>query len=118
MSVTGMASTVVSRKGSKMDTPKVSAKASEILANAEDILSARGRVYADPVTNHFRIAQFWSTYLEFSVEPHQVAMCMALVKIARSMETPSHLDSYIDGAAYFAIAAECATVDWDEYGNY
>jgi len=101
-----------------MDMPKVSAKAHEILDESGEILSARGRVYADPVTNHFRIAQLWSTYLEFSVEPHQVAMCMALVKIARTMETPSHLDSYIDGAAYFGISGECATVDWDEYGNY
>lgn len=101
-----------------MATHPVSVKASEVLNEAGEILSARGRVYADPVTNHYRIAQLWSTYLEHSVEPHQVAVCMALLKIARTMETPSHLDSWNDGAAYLAIAAECATVDWDEYGNY
>ena len=109
---------MVSRKVSTMATQKVSVKASEVLNEAGEILSARGRVYADPVTNHFRIAQLWSTYLERAIEPHQVAVCMALLKIARSMETPSHVDSWNDGAAYLAIAAECATVDWDEYGNY
>ena len=101
-----------------MDIPKVSATAHEILDEATEILQARGRVYADPVTNHFRIAHLWSAYLETAIEPHQVAICMALVKIARSMETPDHLDSYTDGAAYMAIGGECATVDWDEYGGY
>ena len=101
-----------------MAMQKVSVKASEVLDEARELLQARGRVYADPVANHYRIAQLWSVYLERSIEPHQVAVCMALLKIARTMETPSHLDSWNDGACYFAIAAECATVDWDEYGNY
>jgi hypothetical protein len=39
------------------------------------------------------------------IEPHQVAMCMALVKVARSMET-GKVDNYIDGAAYFAISGQ------------
>jgi hypothetical protein len=39
------------------------------------------------------------------IEPHHVAMCMALVKIARSMET-GKVDNYIDGAAYFAISGQ------------
>jgi hypothetical protein len=106
------------RKVIALDTPKVSATAHEILDEAISILQARGRVYADPVTNHFRISQLWSTYLETAIEPHQVAVCMALVKIARSMETPDHLDSYTDGAAYLGIAGELGTMDWDSYGSY
>jgi hypothetical protein len=31
---------------------------------------------------------------------------MVGVKIARLVETPDHLDSFIDGAAYLAIAGE------------
>jgi hypothetical protein len=31
---------------------------------------------------------------------------MVAVKIARLVETPTHEDSYIDGAAYMAIAGE------------
>jgi hypothetical protein len=34
---------------------------------------------------------------------------MALVKISRLVQTPDHEDSYVDGAAYIAIAGELAT---------
>ena len=44
------------------------------------------------------------------VTPQQVAICMALVKIARLMETET-LDSFIDLAAYASIAGEIATFD-------
>jgi hypothetical protein len=40
--------------------------------------------------------------------PQQVAICMALVKIARLMETETE-DSFVDLAAYAAIAGEIAT---------
>ena len=101
-----------------MDMPKVSLKASEILDESVNMLHARGRQYADPATNHLRISHLWSTYLERYVSPEQVAGCMALLKIARSMESPKHLDHYIDAAAYLAIQGELATLDWEEYGNY
>ena len=101
-----------------MDTQKASLRASEILDEANDILQARGRKYADPATNHLRISHLWSTYLERYISPQQVAACMALVKIARSMESPDHLDNFIDGAAYLAIAGELGAMEWENYGNY
>jgi len=48
----------------------------------------------------------WSVILEKEITPAQAALCMAMVKAARLVQTPSHDDSYIDGAAYFAIAGE------------
>ena len=101
-----------------MDTQKVSHKASEILDESVNMLHARGRQYADPATNHLRISHLWTTYLERYVSPEQVAGCMALLKIARSMESPQLVDHYVDAAAYLAIQGELATMDWDEYGNY
>jgi hypothetical protein len=85
------------------------------LMNRGDILTEAARLtssdrqnqYGDPRINHSRIAQLWTTYLETEIEPDQVAICMALVKIARLMETQS-ADSYIDLAAYAAIAGEIA----------
>jgi len=70
----------------------------------------RQQIYGDPKTNHSRIADFWTTYLEHQVTPQQVAICMALVKVARLMETETE-DSFIDLAAYAAIAGEIATFD-------
>jgi hypothetical protein len=69
----------------------------------------RNKNYGDPFTNHQRIAALWSVYLEVEITPDQVAICLALIKIARLIETPDHLDSFIDGAAYFSIAGEIAT---------
>ena len=101
-----------------MDTQKDSVRASQILDESIEMLTARGRVYADPATNHLRISHLWTTYLERYVSPEQVAGCMALLKIARSMESPKHLDNYVDAAAYLAIQGELATLDWEDYGNY
>ena len=118
MSVIGTATTEVSEKGSAMDTPEEFHKASKILDESSNILEARGRQYGDPATMHLRISHLWTTYLERYISPEQVAGCMALLKIARSMESPKLLDSYIDAACYLAISGELATMDWDNYGNY
>jgi len=84
--------------------------------NRGDILKEAARLtsndrqnqYGDPYTNHKRIADLWTTYLETQIKPEQVAICMALVKIARLMQTQSD-DSFIDLAAYAAIAGEIAS---------
>jgi hypothetical protein len=68
----------------------------------------RNKNYGDPLTNHQRIAGLWSVFLETEVSPAQAAIMLALVKVARLIETPDHLDSFIDGAAYFSIAGEIA----------
>jgi hypothetical protein len=48
------------------------------------------------------------------VSDYQVAMCLALVKVARSMET-GKVDNYIDGAAYFAISGQLRTEENELY---
>ena len=66
----------------------------------------RQKDYGHPLINHQRIANLWSVILEKEITPAQAALCMAMVKAARLVQTPQHEDSYIDGAAYFAIAGE------------
>ena len=81
----------------------------EILAEADRLTHGdRNKYYGSPLTNHERIAGLWSIWLETEITPAQAAMCLALVKVARLIETPDHLDSFIDGAAYFSIAGEIA----------
>lgn len=81
----------------------------EILSEAARLTTTeRDKAYGTPRTNHDRIAGIWSVILGIEVTPEQVALCMAGVKIARLVETPTHLDSFIDGAAYFSIAGEIA----------
>jgi len=81
----------------------------DILKEAARLTSSdRQNQYGDPHINHQRIADLWTTYLETQIKPEQVAICMALVKIARLMQTQSD-DSFIDLAAYAAIAGEIAS---------
>jgi hypothetical protein len=83
----------------------------EILQEAARLTAKdRQKIYGDPRTNHCRIADLWTVYLEHQITPQQVAICMALVKIARLMETET-ADSFVDLAAYAAIAGEIATFD-------
>lgn len=80
-------------------------KANDYLTEARAIIQDRGMDYGHPTDNMSRTASLWAAYLEVPIEPYQVAMCLALVKVARSMET-SKVDNYIDGAAYFAISGQ------------
>ncbi len=67
------------------------------------LIQDRGRVYGSPYTNHKRIAELWSGLLEFPITAHQVVLCMAAVKLARLVETPTHHDSVVDAIAYMAF---------------
>ena len=87
----------------------------EFLDEAKNALFDRGRAYGHPAVNHQRIASLWSTYLEYPVKAEDVAICMALVKIARLIESKNHEDSYLDLVAYSAIAGELATMDWEDF---
>jgi hypothetical protein len=81
----------------------------EILEEAARLTAKdRQKTYGDPTVNHCRIADLWTTYLGQQITPQQVAICMALVKVARLMETETE-DSFVDLAAYAAIAGEIAT---------
>jgi hypothetical protein len=83
----------------------------EILEEAARLTAKdRQNIYGDPRTNHCRIADLWTTYLEHEITPQQVAICMALVKVARLMQTETE-DSFVDLAAYAAIAGEIATTN-------
>jgi len=79
----------------------------EILDEAKRLTHTdRQKNYGTPYVNHKRIADLWSVYLETEITPSQVALCLCLVKIARLIETPDHEDSFVDLAAYAAIAGE------------
>ena len=77
-----------------------------ILELAKELIGKdRQEDYGDKFTNHKNIAALWSIFLRKDITAHDVAMCMALVKVARLMHAHK-TDSYIDLAAYAAIAGE------------
>jgi hypothetical protein len=80
---------------------------SQCLSQAMDLITGdRNREYGEPLDNFQRIATGWQVILGHEVTPHKVALCMAWLKIARLCETPGHADSYVDAAAYAALAFE------------
>jgi hypothetical protein len=88
--------------------------ARDYLNEARATIQDRGMDYGHPTDNMARTAALWSSYLEMPVTDYQVAMCMALVKIARSMET-AKTDTYVDLVAYAAIAAQLHTEENEHY---
>ena len=66
----------------------------------------RQKDYGDKVDNHNNIARLWSAYLDTDIKAHDVAIMMALLKMARTKLGAVSKDTYIDMAAYGAIAGE------------
>ena len=79
---------------------------SNILQQAKELVEGdRQNEYGDKLKNHQNIAALWSIFLQKNISAHDVAMCMALVKVARLMHAHK-ADSYVDLAAYASIAGE------------
>ena len=92
-----------------------SAKA--LLDEAKDIIGERGFEYGHPAVNIKRISELWSSYFGREIDPLDVCICMALVKISRLVETPKR-DSFVDLVSYAALAGEMAIgTDWADYGK-
>ena len=88
--------------------------ARELLNEAADTIADRGATYGHYDLTMLRTSKLWSDFLEREIEPMDVAICMALVKLARIMESPKHADSFQDMCAYIAQAGILAVKDWDD----
>jgi hypothetical protein len=89
-------------------------KRDDFLRNAQAVANARDIEYGSPNVSMLRIAKLWSEYLGYPIDPHEVAICMLLLKVSRISEQAEHKDSYYDLINYATIAAELATMDWDD----
>ena len=77
-------------------------------AAAECVLKDRAAEYGKVENNFKRIADLWEAYLHAPISALDVAMMMALLKVARAKANPAHADSFVDLAGYAACGAECA----------
>lgn len=81
------------------------------------VTGARRAVYGRPEQNFERIARLQAAYLASRAEPDapvsplDVPFLNLMQKVARICESPTHLDSYVDGLGYIMCAAEIAGVD-------
>ena len=80
----------------------------DLLTTAMQLVGCdRHKDYGDKVKNHKNIAKLWSAYKDVEITPHDVAIMMVLLKIARTKLGAVSSDTYIDGSAYMSIAGEC-----------
>ena len=82
-------------------------KSNQILNQASVLVQGqREKDYGDKTENHNNIAKLWSAYLDIKINAHDVALMMALLKMARTKLGEVSKDTYIDMSAYSAIAGE------------
>lgn len=75
---------------------------------ANAVLKDRNSTHGEPEDSFGLIARFWSDWLGHDLAPHDVAVMMGLVKVARLKFNASHEDSWVDWAGYAACGAELA----------
>ena len=88
-----------------------------VLALAHAAVMSRGEAYGGVEDNFANIADLWTLWLDGSdgqVTSNDVAVMLALVKIARLKSDIKHKDSVVDLAGYAACLGELVGVGEDE----
>jgi hypothetical protein len=73
------------------------------------------RAYGPPENNFLRIARRWNVHIlnrygvHLDLQPVDVALMMADMKMARLEETPDHPDSWVDLCGYAACGSEISS---------
>lgn len=84
----------------------------KLALKAADIITGdRQTDYGPPEVNFQRIANLWNDHMETRMfTPRKVAELMLLLKIARTVNSPTE-DSYVDLIGYAALAGEMAETE-------
>ena len=78
-----------------------------LLEEAATLISTERHIdYGEPNLSFERIAKLWTAYSGNSYEPHDVAVMLALLKIARISTSPNKVDNWVDLAGYAACGGE------------
>lgn len=92
-----------------MESPIATARVAVLNEAAGLISRDRNLSYDEPESNFRRIAAYWNLYLTDHllrpIQPHQVAMILGLVKVAREQHAPKR-DNLVDLAGYAACYQE------------
>lgn len=82
----------------------------DVLNDAKEcVCKNREDDYGSPEDNFQTIANLWTAYLDYSISAKDVAVMMALLKIARIKTGTFKADSWIDLAGYAACGGEIAS---------
>ena len=84
------------------------AEAGKKVSRADILDRAKAIVTGEPEDNFAIIAELWSAYTGYKFSPVDVAMMMALLKVARIKTGVGTVDSFVDLAGYAACVGEIA----------
>jgi hypothetical protein len=81
---------------------------SKVLDTAKEYVTKdRAAEHGDMEDNFLTIAAYWNTHLGIhSIGPQDVAVMMALLKLARIKQNEGHLDNWVDACGYMACGGE------------
>lgn len=83
---------------------------SKILDTAKQYVTVdRANTHGDAESNFALIATYWSAHLDIYVDAADVAIMMALFKLARAKGNMGNPENWIDGCGYMACGGEIAT---------
>ena len=78
----------------------------KVLREAEDLVPGdREKEHGEFWSNAYLTAQLWYGYTGYDIQPEQVPVMLALLKVARSHQNPS-IENFRDASGYMALAAE------------
>jgi len=84
-------------------------KRSEVLDTAKEYVTKdRAAQHGDMESNLTTISEYWSIHLGMHIAPHDVAVMMNLLKVARIKSNPRNPDNWHDAAGYMACGGELA----------
>jgi hypothetical protein len=88
-------------------------KRADILATASEYVTTdRAATHGNAEDNFLRTAELWNAYLGVdNITSIDVAVMLALLKVARIRSKPQNTDNWIDIAGYAACGGEIATGD-------
>lgn len=91
-------------------------RAANVLLEAADTIAQRGKDYDTRNTGRgersmARAVAIFNAATGQNLSEHDGWMFMVALKTARIYANPKKLDSYVDGAAYFGLAAESVILD-------
>jgi hypothetical protein len=92
----------------KMFEPQQRVSRSEILDTAKQYVTKdRENEHGDMNDNFLTIASYWNVHLNiYHIGPQDVAVMMALLKIARIEQNEKNLDNWVDACGYLSCGGE------------
>ena len=86
----------------------------KVLREAEDLVTGdREKEHGEFWSNAYLTAKLWYGYTGYDIQPEQVPVMLALLKVARSHQNPS-VENFRDASGYMALAAELVHGESDD----